>query len=93
VASSESWIVQALAAVGISIGGMGVRTMVKQRELDVRLGEMEDEYETCKQTCQQTQTCIAAATAHMQAVRDATDNNREAINGLSARIDRVLERQ
>jgi len=86
-----SWIGQALAALGITVGGAGVKAAIKQREHDVRLKELERSVESCPATCAETRRCVTAQTVRIDSLETGIERNYNAISALGERIDRMLE--
>jgi len=88
--SHASWITQALAALGITVGGAGVRAAIKQRELDVRLKDVEKVTGSCPSICAKTQRCVAAQDARVGSLEKGIERNYEAITALGERLDRAV---
>ena len=92
-----SWLGSALAALGISVGGAGVRAAVKQRELESRLDGVEDRtraereaFAACQKTCLGTSVAIAALTGRMEGVEHGLAQVGTDVREIHGRINELI---
>jgi len=68
-----------------------VKAAVKQRELDVRLKDLERSTESCPATCAETRRCVSEQAVRIDSLESGIERNYQAIGALGERIDRMLE--